>query len=227
MKLSSNYIFLFLLIFGVLPISFTYFNATQKEYRKINSFDDCVQAGVAVVPTYPETCRVPGKVFTNPKQKVTTQNFNDATNSETTIHDVSDPRNNTYFIDGQQVSLHNGIGILPPNSINRPTTTINVSNGFAQFDLNKDLVKDKVFLLVLTTEDEKKESFYLATLLSLYKGYIGSNALFLGTDISSTTISFKDDMLKVVYNQKNESGTVAQIKKYFILKDELIQEVKH
>ncbi len=225
MKLSSNYIFLFLLIFGVLPISFTYFNATQKEYRKINSFDDCVQAGVAVVPTYPETCRVPGKVFTNPRQKVAMGNNTDTTNSSTSTYGLFNPRNNAYFIDGQQVLLRNGIGILPPSSSNRATTTVSVSNGFALFDINKDMIRDKIFLLMLTEEGQKKSSYYVAALLSLNNGYIGSNASLLGLDVSSTTINIKDNKLEVEYNQKNTGGVVTHNKKYFIFKDELIQEV--
>jgi hypothetical protein len=62
---------LILLVILVL-IGVGYYVWHNNKKQVINSFDDCVKAGGAILESYPEQCRPPNlnKTFTNPAQKM-------------------------------------------------------------------------------------------------------------------------------------------------------------
>lgn len=112
MKLSHNTLFLTILVVVVLPASYFYFNAIEERHKNILSFEDCIRAGFKVIPTYPETCKIPGKTFTNPRQK------EEHTKAETTLQTQDNIKalykNDSYVIEGQRIKLEDGLGTITP-----------------------------------------------------------------------------------------------------------------
>ena len=52
----------------MLMFSYAYFSDRQKKYNAVQSYADCVSAGNPIIETYPQTCKIPGKIFTNTSQ---------------------------------------------------------------------------------------------------------------------------------------------------------------
>jgi len=222
MKLSHNTLFLTVLVVVVLPASYFYFNAIEERHKNILSFEDCIRAGFKVIPTYPETCKIPGKTFTNPRQK------EEQTKGEMTLQTQDNIKalykNNSYVIEGQRIKLENGLGtITPAMSLEKTTSTVEASGGFALFDINQDTKDDALFLLKLKPTLSKKYAYYITGLVSLYNGYTGINALYLGNEIASTTIVYKNNHIIVTY-QDTSNTPILRKQKFFVFDNDILRE---
>ena len=207
----------------LLPCSYYYFDAQKNRHAGITSFDDCVSAGYLVVPTYPETCKIPGRVFVNDRQK----NVATSTASRASAYvatSTQEHSNLSYFIEGEKIQLQDGVGRIPGSvALKRATSTVFASRSTANFDINADSVLDKLLLISTRQTLQGPVEYYLAAALSLNDGYAGSNALPIGTDIASTTIAYGDGVIVVVYHDTSLSQTTSKVR-YYTLVNNLLEE---
>jgi hypothetical protein len=135
----------------------------------------------------------------------------------------------TYLIDGQPITLVNGLSeISLTNSASKQVTSYfgNEATG----DLNGDSKTDEAFLL--TQDNGGSGIFYYATVaLATDRGYQGMNAILLGDRIAPQTTKIENG--KVVFNyvdrKPNESMAVnpsVGVSKYFQVIDNQLVEVK-
>ena len=99
----------------------------------------------------------------------------------------TDPKNATYSIDSEAVTLVNGEAqvSVAPDSASKLTTRY--LGDPLEIDLNGDARMDSVALL---TQDGGGSGtlYYVAAALNTAQGYVGSNALFIGDRIAPQTI---------------------------------------
>ncbi len=215
-----HYAFIFVFLFGILPFAFMYFMSKHKIYTETVSFIDCVNAGFPVTATYPEVCALPGKKFINPLQEATVSSPLSTDKSK----EDADPKSQSYYVEGKMVKMIDGMGILPADPLKgSATSAVMVLDGATAFDINQDGVDDKVLLLVLKNNKEYYE-YYITAMLSLHTGYTGANAIYLGQDIASTTVSFRNKELLVTYTKKQKKESL-QMSTRIIYKDNLLQEL--
>ncbi len=216
MSAKKNYLFL---LFFVVLIAFSYFYFTGKQlvYQEITSFEGCAKAGFHLLPTYPEQCKMPGKIFTNPQQ--TTEKAVIEKIATTTRQNYE---NLSYFIDGQVVTLNDGIGILPSNTLpRRATSTIMVTDYKMSIDMNADSLVDTIFLLKTTSSKENKSTYYLSSALALNTGYFGLNLVALDEDISLVSLMYKDSKITVKYTDAHSNKKT----RYFKFENNFLQEL--
>ncbi len=196
----------------ILSSGYAYFYSQQKKHESIISFSDCVAAGYPKTESYPEECRVPGKKFVNPNQE--------ASIAVATSTPSNDFKNLSYIIDGQNINFKEGRGILGPNKLlTRGTTTLEYIDVSLVEDINNDFVPDTTFIVVSMSNNPS--SYYIVTSISLYKGYTGANALYVGSNLASTTLSYKDNKIVLEYS-KNFSGK-ERFSQSFIFEDDILK----
>lgn len=223
-KIIEQNLILVGVVFTVLVISYTYFMSVHSRFRSITSFDECVKAGFQILTTYPEKCVLPGKVFTNPLQheeKITRELLTSTTSTIT-----SDYKNLSYMIEGQEVILKNGIGILGSNQlVNRPTSTIEIAGNAVSLDINNDSRSDIVFLLHTVGNKKSKDTFYVSGVLTLHNNSTGLNAVYLGDTLKDAALTLKNGEIAVTYTSLGVASST--VVKYFIVSDALLKEVVH
>ena len=196
----------------LLVFLYWYFSSINEGYTSIVSFDDCVKAGYPVLKRYPEQCKMPGKVFVNPDQK-------EALVAEKKPEpSFPDYKNITYIFEGEEVPFVRGIGILPKNELLRDgTTTIEASENPFKIDITGDSISDIVFILHTKSA---KNTYYLASAIGLHQGYVGTNALLLGDDVSVPVFSYLNGLVELTYTASSSK----QIKRTFGYFNSLLQE---
>lgn len=136
----------------------------------------------------------------------------------------------TYLIEGQPVTLVNGLSEIEaaPGSATKITTRYfgNEATG----DLNGDGLDDVAFLLTQTTGGTGT-FFYVVVALQTETGYQGTNAFLLGDRIAPQTTRIENGILVVNYADRNpgESFDVAPslgVSKSLQVKDNLLVEVE-
>ncbi len=192
---QKNYIFIVSVICSVV-VGYTYFLHKQKEYLAITSYDDCVTSGYEVTTTFPETCSMPGKKFFNPRQK--------ASPPQTSLvvpMSKNDFENMTYVLEGENVTFKNGVGeILSDPLLKRSTTTLTVTGAPLLFDINEDTATDTVVLLKTLAKDPgTMPSYYITASVSLHTGYTGVNMIYLGDDVASPSLVYKNGGIHLTY----------------------------
>lgn len=135
----------------------------------------------------------------------------------------------TYLIEGQPVTLVNGLSEIEaaPGSATKITTRYFGNEAFG--DLNGDGLDDVAFLLTQTTGGTGT-FFYVVVALQTETGYQGTNAFLLGDRIAPQTTRIENGTLVVNYADRNpgESFDVAPslgVSKYLQVKDNLLVEV--
>lgn len=135
----------------------------------------------------------------------------------------------TYLIEGQPVTLVNGLSEIEaaPGSATKITTRYFGNEAFG--DLNGDGLDDVAFLLTQTTGGTGT-FFYVVVALQTTTGYQGTNAFLLGDRIAPQTTRIENGTLVVNYADRNpgESFDVAPslgVSKYLQVKDNLLVEV--
>jgi hypothetical protein len=207
-----------------MSISFTYFNGVRKTYTSIDSFASCVEAGFIVTNTYPEKCVLPGKVFINLLQKKADGIKNLNSNAQENI--ALDYRNLNYLIDGQEITLHNGIGQLPPNlRFKQATTTVIATGTVVLFDINNDMATDTIFLLQIQPVGTQKSAWYITSAITLYKGLTGTNAVYVGETVIAPALIYKNGQIVLTYKASSTEENILQ--KNFTFDKDKISEIKN
>jgi hypothetical protein len=206
----------------ILLLSYFYFDAKRESYNGIVTFEDCVSAGFRVLPIYPEVCVMPGKTFKNPKQKLAESD----PHSETTSSTDDRYKNSVYFVEGQTIKLENGTGtfIVLGNSHQASTTISIPSDQKFIFDLNNDTKLDTIFLLKLGSpfiQKQKQDRYYLTALLSGQSDYLGTNGIYVDSNIGTSSFVYKNGEINLSY--MTISSTTTKIK-YYTLNNNLLRE---
>lgn len=158
---KNNLIYLGVLV-TIAAIFYVYFRKTEEVYIGITSFEACVMAGYPVLPTYPEQCKIPGKIFTNLSQvKEVSVPPQPATSTRSYV-DLE------YLIDGVPVTLGTSSAQLVPTNLSRA------------IDVNNDSLIDVVFVASKYTESNKPD-YYVLLALGLHNGELAAaNGLSVG-----------------------------------------------
>ncbi len=113
----------------------------------------------------------------------------------------SNAKNTTYIIDGQSVTLKNGLSEIPIPDSSAKVTTRYFGNEI-KHDLNDDQREDVAFLI--TQEAGGSGIFYyLVVALNTPKGFVGGEAFFLGDRIAPQTIEINEDKTAIGTNRQN------------------------
>ena len=217
-RLSKNTFPLAILIIAIIA-SYLYFSIAKKHYQSIVSYSDCVNAGYSVSRTYPETCSIPGKFFVNQKQLVSLP----ITISTTTVPvPYNDFDSITYTMDGQNILLHMGEGVIPL-SVSKGTTTIHIAGKELFFDINGDSLPDTTFLLVSGNQNSTSTViYYLTSALGLTKGHVGLNILTIGEARTTPLLLYKNASINLTYIDMHANKK----DRYFVLEDNLLKELR-
>ncbi len=219
-NLQKNILFISA-IFGTLIISYQYFHVIQKKYLNVTSFTACVDAGFKVIPTYPEKCSMPGKIFVNQNQKKI-----EVPPHSQNIEKLVDYKNQTYLLNGQQVHFINGHTVTPPDQLlHQATTSFTILDQPFLYDINGDTLEDTLFLIYAREDSTGKNSYYVGSLVSLNQGFYGTNLLYIDTSILSSLFVYKNDHVILEYTQ--QGNKTIQKQKYFVFENNILKEIIH
>ena len=138
---------------------------------------------------------------------------------ESIIIPQNDYKNISYQIEGQDVTLINGIAEtqIIPDSTSKNITKFFGNEVFANF--NNDNLNDVAFLL---TQDNGGSGtfYYLVVAIKNENGYVGTNAILIGDRIAPQTINFNNGEIIVNYaDRKIDEPMTAQpslgVSRYF------------
>ncbi len=134
-----------------------------------------------------------------------------------------DPKNATYLINGEEISLINGISSVEaaPGSASKITTEY--FGNEVRGDFNSDGVEDAAFLLSQETGGSGV-FYYIAAALGTGAGYKGTNALLIGDRIApqTTEVSGKQIIVNYAGRASNEPMTASPsigYSKYFEVRE--------
>jgi hypothetical protein len=97
-----------------------------------------------------------------------------------------DPQNATYTIEGQSITLTDGLSEIETTTGSATKTITRYFGNEVRHDLNDDSREDVVFLLTQETSGSGV-FFYVVAALNTPDGYVGSEAFFLGDRIAPQT----------------------------------------
>lgn len=214
MQVAKNYSFLIVLLF-LLIASYFYFSSVNASYRQITSFEACSNAGFTVLPTYPETCKVPGKTFTNELQAQQIAKENEVQIS----HIAEEYTKLTYFLNGQDIEFSEG----KSSRIGTSTDTGSFVITDTSFIFKDEETKEHIAFLVEKKETPKNTMYYLSSAMALNTGYVGLNMIPLGSNISSSTFLYASGTLSVMYT----TSQVSQQTKQYVFENALLKEISH
>ena len=183
---------------------------------KIQSFEACVAAGYGTSLTHPETCRIPGKIFTNESQQNDTEAENSLSASSTAL--INTYKNLTYFVDGQKLQMTEGQGeLFSPTAkkgvlftIIEPTLSVQENNA------------SSLFFLVQRKDFPNQIRYYLGAAKSLNFTFVGLNLIFVGISVSSSTLTYDNGTTTLRYTGTKD----AQMIKQFTFADDIIKEIQ-
>lgn len=152
-------------IVAILAGVYLYFQAQEKKFASILTFNDCVDAGFPVLETYPEQCKIPGRTFVNDHQLKATST------PPTQIED--DFLTHEYLLGGSPIRVYKSI-----DTLNGTSSFVYQGMSYIEY-LNDDRLKDRVFIIERITE--KVTEYYILLALGLYNGGTApANAILLG-----------------------------------------------
>lgn len=195
-KISVKKVSTLLAVPVVLLGCYFYFSGIQNNYLSVTTFDECVRLGYPITTSYPETCRMPGKSFTNPSQT--------ALPLETSTQTITSPlyENISYSIEGELVPLTDGSYVLVNEN---GTTTITSYGTSSTFDSNADGTEDVHFFLTLQNNTSDK-LFYLVTAFKQKTTYKGSNGVYMGENIEPLSITKQGSTIRVQYLERKSGA---------------------
>lgn len=220
MRRNLQFFFYTVLILFLL-VAYFFFRQIEREYSMITNFKECKEAGFEIIPTQPEQCKIPGKVFIN--SPVLTEATTTQEETGLSPEKNMNPKNATYTIEGVQVTLTNGSAI-------KDGTTVRYFGNETRADFDGDGKEDTAFLL--TTSGAGTGTFYyLAVALDKDNGYLGTNTLFIGDRISPQTTEFKNGEIIVNYADRNPGEPMVTkpslgVSRYFALANGSLIEIK-
>lgn len=143
----------------------------------------------------------------------------------------SDYKNATYQIEGQEVSLKDGVAyIIAADNVGADATVKYFGNDVAA-DFSGDGLEDKAF--ILTVDGGGSGVFYyLAVALKTANGYKGINAIFLGDRIAPQTTELKNGQIIVNYADRKpgepfSTSPSVGVSKYFKISGSSLAEIKN
>ncbi|MFA6463514.1 MAG: hypothetical protein WCV55_00735 [Candidatus Paceibacterota bacterium] len=140
-----------------------------------------------------------------------------------TLISNDDFKNTSYSIEGQVVTLQNGLAeteILPGSASKKTTKYF---GNELKTDLDGDGLQDVAFLLTQNSSGSGT-FYYVVVALNTKDGYVGTNAILLGDRIAPQTTEFKDGKIVVNFAERlpNEPMTAKLsrgVSKYFQVQD--------
>jgi hypothetical protein len=202
-----------------LVVAYIFFKKIQNEYLAITTFSECVGAGYPVIPTYPEECKIPGKVFVNTSQTATKDTVTLAT---TTSKKNTDAKNISYDIEGENITLEEGEAL----SENK---TIRYFGNELRLDIDGDDREDT--LLLLTAQNSGSSTFYyLVAALNKEDEYVGTNGILIGDRITPKTTEFKNNEIVVNYLERKTEEPMntkpsVMVSRHFKVVNETLTEI--
>ena len=106
---------------------------------------------------------------------------------------VSDYKNTSYIIEGEAVTLRNGISEVEAAPGSASMVSTRYYGNEIEHDLNEDGREDTLFLITQETGGSGT-FFYLVAALQTPTGYVGSHAFLLGDRIEPKSISIDEGM---------------------------------
>lgn len=223
---SKLKLFLYVVLVIFIGGSYLFFRQVQKEYTSITTFEECVSAGYTVLPTYPEQCKIPGKIFTNNSQVATTD-----TVASTTQHKNINPKNTTYDIEGQTVTLENGKAVLTSDQTEdfSSTTTVQYFGNELRVDIDGDTKEDAAFI-VTSTGAGSGTFYYLVVALAKNEGYSGTNGILLGDRIAPQTTEWRNGEIVINYADRKPGEPMITkpsvgVSRYFKINNDTLVEI--
>lgn len=138
------------------------------------------------------------------------------------------PKDATYTIDGQAVTLVNGISKTTTTSSSASKTTTQYFGNEATGDLNGDGVPDTGFIL---TQNSGGSGVFYYAVAAIKSGeeYLGTNAILLGDRIAPQTTEIKDGVLVVNYADRNPNEPMTAqpsvgVSKYLLVENNTLIE---
>lgn len=217
MELTKSRIFLIAFIVAII-LSYSFFQKQRATYASITTFDGCVAAGFPRLETYPEQCKMPGKTFTNPRQKATSP----APSAESTDTPLHDFRNESYVIDGMKIEFVNGHANYITTSIKSPpaTTTSDIVGEPFVFRDPSSMSSTTVLIIKSMRTGAKKEYYHLTASLQLRDTSTGINAVYLGEDVNTPSFVYKNGKIVLRYETPKK-----RIERQFIIENNLLIEI--
>ncbi len=144
---------------------------------------------------------------------------------------IKDIKNNTYVIEGAEISLVDGREQREIISDSDLKLVTQYFGNEVMADFNDDGFEDAVFLL---TQDSGGSGsfFYVALTMGSKDGYVGSNTIFLGDRVAPQTTEYRDGEIIVNYLDRDASDSFATspsvgVSRYFTIEDgELVEILK-
>lgn len=165
-----------------------------------------------------------GCALTGPTQDVPTASPTNSLNK--------DPQNATYLLDGQAITLVNGVAEVEAAPGSASKQVVRYFGNAVDIDLNGDGAMDQAFLLV--QDSGGSGNFYFAVAaLNMPDGYVGTNAIFIGDRIApQNTVVDPNNPMQFIVNyadRKADEPMSAQpsqgVSKSFKLEGDVLVEV--
>lgn len=116
----------------------------------------------------------------------------------------ADYKSATYQIDGQMVTLKDGVAHIVAGDDTAPQATVRYFGNDVKADFNEDGLADVAF--ILTQDNGGSGTFYYAVAaLKTAGGYKGTNGIFLGDRIAPQTTEFREGEIIVNYADRKPS----------------------
>lgn len=220
-------LFFYIVLIAFIIGAYLFFKQVQKEYLAITNFQRCVDAGYPVTATYPQQCTIPGKVFTNASQIVSNETSEAATTSP---EKNMNPKNTSYDIEGQRITLQNGQSITNDSELGSSSKkVIKYFGNELRIDIDGDNKEDTAFLLTTNTSGTGT-FYYLVVALNKDGGYIGTNGVLLGDRIAPQTTEFRNGEIVVNYAERKPGEPMTTkpsigVSRYFNITDGTLVEI--
>ncbi len=140
----------------------------------------------------------------------------------------SDYKNGTYTIDGQPVTLTDGVSKVPAVADSASSVTTTYFGDDATGDLSGDGEPDVAFILTQNSGGSGT-FYYVVVALKTENGYLGTNAVMLGDRIAPQTTQITDGQLIVNYADRKPGEPMTTppsvgVSKYFHLQGSVLVE---
>ncbi len=141
-----------------------------------------------------------------------------------------DIKNITYRIDGNSVTLNNGISQVQAASDSKTKITTKYFGNEVSGDMNEDGEDDVAFILTQDTGGSGLFYYLVVAFGSGGNGYSGSNAILLGDRIAPQSTEFKDGEITVNYADRRPDEPMTDIpsvgvSRYFKVLHNILTEV--
>ena len=125
-----------------------------------------------------------------------------------------------YSLDNELVALHDGWALTYPSK-NGQCSKVTVSSNPIMIDLNADGLKDLIFIMN-QTDAQGRELYYVAYAMRIEDSYVGSNTVYIETNVDPEILVIGDK--EVAVNYVGKQSNVGQIK-YFVVRNNVLVEV--